>query len=157
MRNNPLSLKGRFPSCWTTQTSRLERVHGVPAEPAHFTSGHAGHVANLKSPGPLLFTVSGAVNYATAIGETRVTGPWDFRARRPSAFGIGRLQCKSTTLPIELISDQRDMSVAGYKNAQIPSLERKPGKRRITSLKLCNMKLDYTSRLMGVNTCAGTC
>ena len=61
---------------------------------------------------------------------------------------------RSTTLPIELISDQRDMSVAGYKNAQVPSLERKQGKRRITSLKLCNMKLDYTSRLMGVNTCA---
>ena len=59
-------------------------------------------------------------------------------------------------MPIELISDQRDMSVAGYRNAQIPSLERKQGKRRITSLKLCNMKLDYTSRLMGVNTCAKT-
>ena len=67
---------------------------------------------------------------------------------------------RSTTLPIELISDQRDMSVAGYKNAQIPSLvylERKQAKRRITSLKLCNMKLDYTSRLMDVNTCAGVC
>ena len=60
-------------------------------------------------------------------------------------------------LPIELISDQRDMSVAGYKNAQIPSLEGKQGKGRITSLKLCNMKLDYTSRLVGVNTCAETC
>ena len=63
---------------------------------------------------------------------------------------------RSTTLPIELISDQRDMSVAGCKNAQIPFLERKQGKRRITSLKLCNIKLDYTSRLMGVKTCAGT-
>ena len=65
-------------------------------------------------------------------------------------------QRRSTTLPIELISDQRDMSVADYKNAQIPSLERKQGKGRITSLKLCNMKLDYISRLIGVNTYAGT-
>ena len=40
------------------------------------------------------------------------------------------------------------MSVAGYKNAKIPSLGRKQGKRRTTSLKLCNMKLDYTSRLI---------
>ena len=37
----------------------------------------------------------------------------------------GRLR----TLPIELINDQRDMSVAGYKNAQIPSLERKQWKK----------------------------
>ena len=34
-----------------------------------------------------------------------------------------------TTLPIELINDQRDIPVAGYKNAQIPSLERKQRKR----------------------------
>ena len=47
------------------------------------------------------------------------------------------------------------MSVAGYKNSQIPSLERKQRKRRTTSLKLCNMKLDNTSRLMSVNACAG--
>ena len=60
-------------------------------------------------------------------------------------------------LPIKLINDERDMFVAGYKSAQIPSLERKQRTRRTTSLKLCNMKLDYTSRLMNVNTCAGTC
>ncbi len=36
-------------------------------------------------------------------------------------------------------------------------LQKKVWAREATSLKLCNMKLDYTSRLMGVNTCAGTC
>ena len=62
-----------------------------------------------------------------------------------------------TTLPIELINDQRDVSVAGYKNTKYPPLRGNNGKRHTTSLKLCKMKLDYTSRLMGVNTCAGTC
>ena len=37
-------------------------------------------------------------------------------------------QRRSTTLPIELISDQRDMSVAGCKNAQIPSLGEEKGR-----------------------------
>ena len=60
-----------------------------------------------------------------------------------------------TTLPIELINDQRDMSEAGYKNAKIPSLERKQRKKHTSSLKLCHIKLDYTSRLMSVNACAG--
>ena len=41
------------------------------------------------------------------------------------------------------------MSEAGYKNVQTPSLEKKQGKRRITSLKLCNMKRDFTSRVDG--------
>ena len=36
---------------------------------------------------------------------------------------------RSTTLPIELINDQRDMSVAGYKNAEYPPLK---GKREKT-------------------------
>ena len=64
-------------------------------------------------------------------------------------------QCtrRLTTLPIDLINDQRDMSVAGYKNAKYHSLKGK----HTTSLKLCNIKLDFTSRLMGVNTCTGTC
>ena len=62
---------------------------------------------------------------------------------------------RSTTLPIELINDQRDMSVDGYKNAKYPPSRGQKGKRHTTSLKLCNIKLDYTSRLMGVNTCAG--
>ena len=45
------SLGGRF-SSWTT----LE----APAVPAHFTSGHADHVANLTPPRSLLFAISGA-------------------------------------------------------------------------------------------------
>ena len=61
---------------------------------------------------------------------------------------------RSTTLPIELINDQRDMSVAGNKNAKYTPLRGKR-KRHTTSLKLCNKKLDYTSRLMGVNTAEG--
>ena len=64
---------------------------------------------------------------------------------------------RSTTLPIELINDQRDMSVAGYKNAKYPPFRGNKGKIHTTSLRLCNIKLDYTYRLMGVNTCAGTC
>ena len=62
---------------------------------------------------------------------------------------------RSTTLPIELINDQRDMSAASYKNAKYLPLRGNKGKRHTTSLKLCNIKLDYTSRLMGVNTAEG--
>ena len=54
---------------------------------------------------------------------------------------------ESTLFSHEKVSDdfssssyQRDMSEAGYKNAQIPSLEKKRRKRRTTSLKLCNIK-----------------
>ena len=76
MRDNPLSFKGRFSMCWKTQVSRFERCHGVPVEPAHFTSGHADHDAKLHSPGPLLFTIHGAVDCAAAIQRTRATGSW---------------------------------------------------------------------------------
>jgi len=58
------------------QALRFEHFYGVPAVPAHFTSGHADHVANLNPPRPLLFAVSGAVDCATANGWMRVTGPW---------------------------------------------------------------------------------
>ena len=50
-----------------------------------------------------------------------------------------------TTLPIELINDQRDMSVAGHKNAKYPPLRGNNGERHTTSLKLCNIKLDHFS------------
>ena len=92
MRNNPLSFKG-----WTTQVSRFERCHGVPAEPAHFTSGHADHDANLNSPGPPLLTISGAVDCAAAIKRMRVAGSWclkeeatarDFWTRCEEVLGV---------------------------------------------------------------------
>ena len=60
-----------------------------------------------------------------------------------------------TTLPIELINDQRDMSVAGYKNAKYHPLRGNKGKRHTTSLRLCNIKLDCTYRLMGIDTARG--
>ena len=48
-----------------------------------------------------------------------------FRARNDSPVILRPLHISATrrltTLPIELINDQRDMSVAGNKNAQIPS------------------------------------
>ena len=61
-----------------------------------------------------------------------------------------------TTLPIELINDQRDMSVAGHKNAEIPFLEKKLRKKTHYIAETVQHKLNYTSRLMSVNTCAGT-
>ena len=42
------------------------------------------------------------------------------------------------------------MSIAGYKNAKYPPLRGNREKGHKTSLRLCNIKLDYTSRLMGI-------